>query len=234
MRRRDPGGRRTRVEDDRAVSEVVGFAITFGIIILSVGLLTVVGFGSMGDYSEGEQLRNAELAMDALVENFDDVAKYDGVHERAGELALRGGSLSIEEGGTLQDDDGNGEINVSLARLAYEYEGTTIAYEGGAVVRSEGDGSVVVREPMVHCDDGGIATFVTIDGTDQGTIQSGGTQPISMAAVVQEDGSTTRVYDDGGYDLDVEDSFDAWNSTLDDCDDVDVVRIVPVEIDYGG
>ncbi|MDZ7730673.1 MAG: hypothetical protein U5K37_06770 [Natrialbaceae archaeon] len=60
--------------DDRGVSELVGFTLSFGIIMASIALLYGFGYPGIIDYQEHEQLNNAERSFDAMAENFDDVA----------------------------------------------------------------------------------------------------------------------------------------------------------------
>jgi len=105
----------------------------------------------MEDYQEGEQLKNAERAMDALAVNFNDVVRYDGIEQRYGELSLREGTVSIGDSGTKlnisisgRDPIGtdSGEFvgygdgtTADLGEFSYTTNGNRIAYEGGGLVR---------------------------------------------------------------------------------------------------
>ena len=193
--------------DDRAVSEVLGFVLVFGIIIGSVGLMAFVGFEAMTEYQEGEQLRNAERGMVALADNFNDVLRSDGIDERAGELALREGTITTGSGGavlnvTVETSDGAKVYplesgNVSLGTFQYSAGGRedTIAYEGGGVFRGDPSGSVTISEPPIRCDtDSGavIVSLVAIEADDQ-SLASSNVQ--EFTAVKERDESQTVVTD---------------------------------------
>ena len=192
--------------DDRAVSEVLGFVLVFGIIIGSVGLMAFVGFEAMTEYQEGEQLRNAERGMVALADNFNDVLRSDGIDERAGELALREGTITTGSGGavlnvTVETSDGTVQPlesdNVSLGTFQYTTGGRedTIAYEGGGVFRGDSSGNVTISAPPISCDtDSGavIVSLVAIEADDQ-SLASSNVQ--EFTAVKERDESQTVVTD---------------------------------------
>ncbi|WP_408959142.1 hypothetical protein [Natrinema sp. 74] len=181
--------RRTRPQttepsrDDRAVSDVLAFILVFGIILSSVALLATVGFQSMRDYQEGEQLRNAERAMEALAVNFDSVLRHDGIEQRYGELSLRKGTVSTGYSGTnltIRINDSSGTVStvpVDLGEFTYETGDTTIAYEGGGVVRAGETGSAVVKRPQLTCrpeSDTAVISLIAINASERAITSSGG------------------------------------------------------------
>ncbi|MFC7214601.1 hypothetical protein ACFQO4_11000 [Saliphagus sp. GCM10025334] len=184
--------------DDRAVSEVLAFILVFTIIIGSVTMVSVFGMQSLTSYQEGEQLRNAERAMDALSDNFNDVVRYDGVTARSGELNLRGGSVSTAHEGTeltisINDSSGDviNETDVTTGGLVYEAgSGTdTIAYEGGAIFRGDHTGNVVLQEPMLRCrDDTAVVSLLVIEAEPR-TLQS---SEINQLRLTENTSKTTR------------------------------------------
>ncbi|UTF54066.1 DUF7289 family protein [Natronosalvus rutilus] len=183
--------------EDRAVSEVLAFILVFTIIIGSVTMVSVFGMQSLTSYQEGEQLRNAERAMDALSDNFNDVVRYDGVTARAGELNLRGGSVSTAHKGTeltVFVNDSTNVINrtdVTTGGLVYEAgSGTdTIAYEGSAIFRGDHTGNVALEEPMLRCrDDTAVISLLVIDAEPR-TLQS---SEINQLRLTENTSKTTR------------------------------------------
>jgi len=170
-------------DDDRAVSDVLAFILVFGIILSSVALLATVGFQSMRDYQEGEQLRNAERAMEALAVNFDSVLRQDGVEKRYGELSLREGTVSTGSSGTnltilVNNSSSTVSANpVDLGEFTYETGDTTLAYEGGGVVRAGETGSAVVKRPQLTCrpeSDTVVISVIAVDASDRSILSSGG------------------------------------------------------------
>ena len=238
--------------DDRGVSEVLGFVLVFGIVIGSVGLLSVVGFQTMTEYQEGEQLRNAERGMDALADNFNDVLQSDGIDERSGELALRegtvttggdGATLKIEVDGDPIEIDEDEEISLGSFEYSVSGRADTIAYEGGGVFRGDSSGDVPISEPPIRCDsERGVAvvSLVVIDAEER-SLASSNVQ--EFTAVKQEthtefgDNVTIEFTEDSTY----QDSWDDVLSTWDDngdkyrCEeDIDraLVRLVVIDIEY--
>lgn len=227
--------------DDRGVSELIGFVVVFGIIISSVGLLYMTGFQAMGDYQEREQTKNAERAMDALAENFNDIVRNDGVKYRAGELTLRKGTISYDENGTVISDNitsvGNGS-----GTFIYEHGGTEVVYEGGAVVRSTNSVDWMVSDPPMRCSSNvAIISLVEIDG-DESAMTAHGSQEVTA---IQQ--GTTAETVTGPITITVDsDRSEAWNRTLTKngwemgpgsneyvCDTNEaVVRKTTIEIDY--
>lgn len=152
--------------DDRAVSEVVGFVISFSMIVLLVGVAYVGGFTALDDLAEGEQMNNAGRAMRALAESVDDVQRGDSPG-RAGELRLQGGELAIDESVrlnvTVVTGTGSETTVVDVGALRYRKDDRTVWTETGAVFRNRRGGSAMVREPAFVCaDDRAVISLVTV------------------------------------------------------------------------
>ncbi|ADB59846.1 hypothetical protein Htur_0952 [Haloterrigena turkmenica DSM 5511] len=222
--------------DDRGISEVVAFILTFAIILGSVGLLYTTAFGAMMDYQENEQETNAVRAMDSLTDNFNDVLRSNGVNQRYGELSLRDGRITTGNGGTALNISINGSdpigtdggdqrfagygdgVTAELGEFAYESDDDddTIAYEGGGLVRGDETGSVVLREPRLRCNpeqNTAIISLVTVSAEDR-SVQSSSGLGVSMTvenrssrAYSNVNNVTIEREDDGAYE-------GAWNDIL--------------------
>lgn len=240
MRQHKPdSGGRTR-NDDRAVSEVVAFVLVFAIILGSVGLLYSTGFQAMGDYQENEQLVNAERAMDALSDNFNDVLRYNGVNQRYGELSLRDGTVRTSDSGTklnitigdtdndplgIGDNDADRfshygtEATVDLGEFTYTSDGERIAYEGGGLIRGDEseDWSLVRKQPRLKCGDSAATVSLVAVSADSGSIQSSSGLGITMSVENRSSAVYTDDVDSVTITIDEGDTAynDAWNSTLD-------------------
>lgn len=235
--------------DDRAVSEIIAFVLVFAIVIGSVGLLSTVGFQAMEGYQEGEQLRNAERAMDALGATFDDVLRTDGVEERSGELALQGETVFVADGGTdvsVTVNDSSGTVlnrtDVALGEIAYEAGSTTIAYQGGGLFRKQRAGDALLSRPQLSCSNGAaVVSLLVVDGPtpsieSDGSIEVRAVQQHSTAFVTDDADNVTVAVDTPTYET-------GWDTALERggfegagpywCDDVDraVVRTVVVEVE---
>ena len=248
--------------DDRGISEVVAFILTFAIILGSVGLLYTTAFGAMTDYQESEQETNAVRAMDSLTDNFNDVLRSSGVNQRYGEISLRNGQITTSEGGTavnitITNESGDVKLlgnssgdrfagygngaTAELGEFAYESDNGKIAYEGGGLIRSEGSGSVVLREPQIRCDEErqtAIISLVTISAENRSIQTSSGlgitmsVENRSSAVYTGDEVDTVEIAVDTEYET-------AWDGTdlegtcgADDGLDRAVVTIVEADIEY--
>nr|WP_254523237.1 hypothetical protein [Natrinema caseinilyticum] len=158
---------------------MIAFILVFATIIGSVAILSTVGFQAMADYQEGEQLRNAERAMEALAVNFNSVMRHDGIDQQYGELTLREGRVSTGSDGTnltiLLDGNPSPVAPVELGEFTYQAGSDTIAYEGGGVVRADETGSAVVKQPHVTCHpetETVVISLTEVEPTSRGSIQS--------------------------------------------------------------
>ena len=235
---------------DRGVSEVLAFILVFTIILASVTVVSVFGVQSLTSFQEGEQVRNAERAFDALSDNFNDVVRYDGITDRSGELNLRGGSLSIDQEGTgitISDGDPNNnpefEHSIETGGLVYQADdrSDSIHYEGGAIFRNADQGEVVVEDPMITCGETAVISLLVIEG-DEGRFIGSSVNQVSISEVesVRE---THPIDNELTVTIDEESELEpAWERALDDagfdedgvCDDADrvTIHIVTAEVDF--
>lgn len=209
---------------DRGVSEVVGFVVVFGIIIGSVGILYMTGFGAMDDFRENQQQRNADYALDALAENVNDLLQNDGIQQRSGELSLRKGTIETPNSTVVSAVrvDGTDVLGQHLAdeglsnmgAFTYEYEGTTVAYQGGAVTKVTDSGELAVRAPPMQCIDGetAVVSLAVVDG-DSSRLTADSSREITANK------RGTTVVRGGDVEIELDDSVPAepaWNRSLDE------------------
>ena len=143
-----PTTRRGRLRDDqRSVSEVLGYIIIFGLVITAVGFVTLLGMPALEGVQDAEQASNAERAFDVASENMAAIYERDAP-SRATEIDL-GGSEIYYGDPIVMNVTIDGESNVTEIRPIELRVGdrATLVYEGGAVFRQEGEGGVMLREP---------------------------------------------------------------------------------------
>lgn len=178
------------MDDDRAVSEILGFIISFSIIMLAVGVTYAGGFAAVTDMQSAERIENAERAMVALAETFEDVERGNGP-ARAGEIRLDGGELSIEESSNFSVAIENGSTMEFLnsGALTYSVDGSTVRYEHGAVVRSDNGAATIQDAPEMTCtDEFAIVSLVVI--TSPGSVsgkRSSGSVLVSVSKTALSD-----------------------------------------------
>lgn len=139
---------------DRAVSDTIGFVFVFALIVSSVGIVSVVGLGSLQDARDFEQVNNAERAFEVLSENVEELRRK-GVPSRATEIKLGGASLRTGDPITVNvtasgDSASDSTGNLSVTPIVYEAEtGEEIRYVNGAVIRSNDETSWLIKKPQV-------------------------------------------------------------------------------------
>jgi len=172
--------------DDRAVSELVGFSLTFGVVLVSVTLIATVGFGQLADFRDAQQLDNAEQTIEIIGESLESIEEGDAV-SRSEAIDLSGGGIELQEG-SIADvavyNASGGELyntTLPLNALVYSRDSTSIAYENGATYRIESRGGVMNTEPEFVCSDGvAVLSFVTLEEQVESGKISGG--EVSIAA----------------------------------------------------
>jgi hypothetical protein len=224
------GGVSSLVADDRGVSNVVGYILVFSLITITIGTVFAVGITGVEDRREAERVANVERAFDVLDDNLRDIQRY-GDPNRATEIRLAGGTLSVDEetrvvlATTNDTDDLANETLAEWAskRIAYQEDDTTIAYDTGALVRGDGDGSAMLSEPRFVAADGRttipIMDLVRGDGDDR--IAGDGTIQITVVEGPNADSETERFDAPSGETLYLwveTDHPDAWARYFDRAD----------------
>lgn len=237
---------------NRAVSEVIAFVLVFSIVIASVGLLYTVGFSGLGNIQESEQDRSAERAFSAVAVAFEDIQRDMG-RTRAVDLELAGRSITVNQSTELTVEIDNGPSTTASGAFVYgQHRQTEIAYEGGAVIRTDGDTQFVTREPRFRCtDDHAVISVVHFTGDNPTrTVASDGSARIIATGPAPEDSIRVGSRDNEEVRVDFSNSryADAWESYFESesqwtlnaagteatCDPADSVTIlqVPLTLEY--
>lgn len=137
-------------ETDRAVSETLGFVFAFVLIVSTVALITAVGFGGLQDARDAERVENAERALDILASNVDDVSAK-GASSRGTEIRLKDAELRVGDPVTMNVSVSGSDQGLSeqtIRPIVYDAgTGARLVYVNGAIIRQEGEGSVMLRDP---------------------------------------------------------------------------------------
>ena len=174
--------------NDRAISESLGFVFVFSIIVLSLGLVSTVGFSQIEEVRNDQQLENAERSFQIVAQNIEELQTGQSV-ARGGELDLNRGRIRITPSTDSQlrisVTDTTGSVDdyedtYELSGLEYQLGETTVGYEGGAVFRRDRGGTAVVGPPTLVCtDERALVSLVTVDGPE-GRQLGGGTVSITV------------------------------------------------------
>jgi hypothetical protein len=140
-------------ETDRGQSELVGFVLIFGVVVLTIALIGLTGFTGLDSAQDFQRTTNAEQAFTALADNVEDVARGRAPSRRT-EVRIADASLSLEPSETnITVEYSNGtssNATVRTAPIVYDSgSGTTITYRSGAIIREDEGNAVLLREPNV-------------------------------------------------------------------------------------
>jgi FlaG/FlaF family flagellin (archaellin) len=238
---------------DRGVSEVIAFILIFSIVITSVGLLYTAGFGSLTQIQESETDRSAERAFGASAIALEDIQRGRGSY-RAFDVELSGRMISVNDAASLEVNVGGSNVANATGALVYgRGADTEIAYQSGAVIRSDGpDAQIVSREPLFQCSSERVVlSLVSVEGPPSGAVSSDGSVQIVADGPEPDQSTLVAVRTGGPTPIEVEYGgtpyATAWESYFSDqgwssvtsssaeCTAQDVyVRHLTIDVDYRG
>jgi hypothetical protein len=214
--------------DSRGVSDVVGYVLIFSLITATVGVVTVVGFGTLEDRQAAERINNVERAFDVFSNNMENVYR-DGAPSRATEMRLAGGTLRHGDSVTITIEADSGEnVTAVSSPLVYEDGSSRIVYSAGAILRTDGEASVMLRDPPFRTNLS-TASFPLIE-----MFRTSGAQTVSMEGTVRVTSTARQInttvppsFSDpsaGGYNITIETPRgDAWERYFDSQPGTDVL-----------
>jgi len=146
--------------DQRAVSDVLSFILVFSLITASVGIVSVVGLGSLQDARNAERIDNGERAFEVLADNHRDIA-HGGAPSRATEIKLAETTLTVADPSdanvTLADGTVVGTTESRPITFGKAGDGANltsgVVYELGAVLRVDRGGAAMQRAPPFQFDE---------------------------------------------------------------------------------
>lgn len=207
--------------DERAVSEVVGYALVFSLVLGALVFAYTGGLGGLTDTRDVEQVNNAERAFDVLANNFEKMGRGEAPH-RAAEVKLHDSTLTTSDvhSASIRNESGDTVAHFNQHRpLRFEVnQDSQVVYEHGAVFRvDDGHGSMTRKPDFVIDENRTVIRY--IESTDFG----GGGQSVSGDTTVLLRASMTssrHLYSNqSSEELTIsinttEDRADAWKSYL--------------------
>ncbi|ELZ36158.1 hypothetical protein C471_15152 [Halorubrum saccharovorum DSM 1137] len=210
------GGLAALADDERGVSNVVGYVLVFSLVTVTIGTVFAVGITGLEDRQEAARVANVERAFDVFDDNLRDVQRY-GDPSRSTEIRLSGGTLSVAEttGVELRNASDGVVRGFEFRALTYANGDTTIAYEGGAWFRSDGGSAVMRSEPRFVAADGRTTLpIVRLYPLGPETVDRDGTVQVAVSRTSKPNlvQVATAGADDGPFDLRIESPYaEAWS-----------------------
>lgn len=138
------------MRQDRAATEVLGYVLVIALVTVTIGVVMTLGVGGLESSQDAEQVNNIERAFDVLAHNVEQ-AVHHGAPTRSTEVRLIDGSIAYGDPVTINvthDGEPIDDIEIETDPLVYDSgDGIEIVYEGGAIVRTVDDHSVMLQEP---------------------------------------------------------------------------------------
>jgi hypothetical protein len=196
------------MSEDRAVSEVLSYAFIFALIVISIGIVSIAGMGTLQDAQTIEQIRNAEQAYDILQNNMADIYR-GGAPSRATEISLGDSEIyfgdNVTVNVTVEETDGDETVVEYDLRPVVQRLGDErfLIYEAGAVFRTNRDSGIVVREPPQIYRSGNV--HVTVPAFQAQSVQAVGSSNVLVRAKATDRSVPVR---------DTSDSIEQLNVTI--------------------
>jgi hypothetical protein len=157
----------------RAQSSPIALILVFGLVILGTIAVVVLGAGAIQSSQDHLAAQNAEKAMTQLDSQASLVALGSSRTQRVDLKSAGGDGYRVDETAgtmTVTHTTRNGTetvLDATLGSVTYEADsGSTVAYQGGGVWRTSGDGNaVMVSPPEFHYRDATLTLpLVTVSG----------------------------------------------------------------------
>ncbi len=210
------------MSDDRAVSEVLGYVLIISLVTVVIVIVMTTGFNGLEASQRGEQIKNMERGFDVLAHNVEEVTTR-GAPSRGTELRLVDGELRYGDPVTF-DVTINGTLienrSVGAQPLVYDSgSDTRIIYEGGAVIRMDGEHGTMLREPnFLIAEDAILVDAIRtrpLSGSRTSFDRTG--TVLLRGEFLGSDGVNTTISDDETLEISVESpNVDAWESYFED------------------
>lgn len=139
----------------RGQAEVLGFVLVFATVLTAIAIVSATGFAGLQDAQRVEEANNAVRAFEVLDDNVDDVVTGRSPH-RGTEVKLADSQLTLGDpvtvtvsGERTTDPNQNFSYTHDVRPLEYDVGDTTLVYAGGAIIRQDRGGMVMLREPTL-------------------------------------------------------------------------------------
>lgn len=135
----------------RGVSDVVSFTLVFATIILTIGVVTVAGIGTLDDVQAGIETNVAEETMLNYADSLSD-HRTDSVPRRSSTIKLQGHNLELDTGASVKINTSTSNETLTTGALVRTTDtDARLVYQSGGLFRVQDGGSVVVRQPPFRC-----------------------------------------------------------------------------------
>lgn len=148
--------------DERAVSETVGFILIFGIVVISMGFIYTMGYPILQSSMETSIFESTEQSFIVLQSNMKMVS-YDQVPVKNLKLKMHSASLSSTNQSSITIEYDGKKLSYPTGEIEYRKDDNVIVYENGGVwKRYYSNNGIMVSDPHIYSS--------TLNGKDITTI----------------------------------------------------------------
>lgn len=163
---------------DKGVSEVVGYVLTFAIVIAAVTLIYTSGMPMIEQTSETAVLQSMKTSFVSLQSNVKKVA-LDQSPVRTVKFNLIKGSIGAKkspDAGWLNVTVDGTPHNQPFGNIEYTIGSRKVIYENGAVIESTTGGNIIVSDPPIYFTNysGNKNVFISVINVSGGFSAGGG------------------------------------------------------------
>jgi hypothetical protein len=136
--------------NEEAVSEVIGFIFIFGIVILSMSTIYVLGFPALQKSMDDTVFESTEQNF-IVLQSYMKMVGFDQVPMQSLKIRLQGATLSVTQKSnlTIVYDDVSPETYVT-GEIEFNKNDNYLTYENGGVWKRYPDGSLMVSKPRIY------------------------------------------------------------------------------------
>jgi FlaG/FlaF family flagellin (archaellin) len=138
--------------NEEAVSEVIGFIYIFGIVILSMSMIYVLGFPMLQKSMDDTVFESTEQNF-IVLQSYMKMVGFDQVPVQSLKIRLQGASISVSQKSNLTIDyDGETPYHeiYDTGEIEFNKNDNYLTYENGGVWKRYPDGSLMVSKPRIY------------------------------------------------------------------------------------
>jgi hypothetical protein len=149
------------IQQEKAVSESIGFIYIFAIVMLSMSLIYMMGYPTLQSSMDACTFESSQQSFIILQSNMKMVA-FNQAPIKNLNIQLQSATISIAENSDITIDYAGDTIHCVSGVIEYQQQDMFITYENGGVWKRYSDGGIMVSKPRIYS--------TTMNGTSYTTI----------------------------------------------------------------
>lgn len=136
--------------EDAAVADTIGFIYIFGIVILSMSMIYVLGFPMLQKSIDDTVFESTEQNF-IVLQSYMKMVGFDQVPVQSLKIRLQGSSISVSQKSNLTIKyDGETPETYVTGEIEFNKNDNYLTYENGGVWKRYPDGSLMVSKPRIY------------------------------------------------------------------------------------